>query len=119
MRRQHMTGYRADAHNSTLGAAAAPGELAVDVALARSVRAQLRQPRVVLLLHAWRPACMAEATAALQQVWRSCTLLLAGSGSNHAETPCTRRDSSFHTWTGSLPGRTVQDEGGSKITHMK
>ena len=34
------------------GGGAAPAELAVDVARPRGVRAQLRQPRVVALLHA-------------------------------------------------------------------
>ena len=56
-------------------AAAAPGELAVDVALARGVRAQLRQPRVVLLLHAWRPACMAKSLALPRELQLLCSLL--------------------------------------------
>ncbi len=45
------------------GCPAAPAKLAVDVARPRGVRAQLRQPRVVALLHACAPAVLTRSAA--------------------------------------------------------
>jgi len=63
--RRHMPMPYAGQQGGTGGCRTAPAELAVDVARPRGVRAQLRQTRVVALLHACAPAALSRSAARL------------------------------------------------------